>query len=48
VVIGENGLGVVSPLDEAGAWEGSSKSTINNRSSSIVNQGVVARPLGFD
>jgi hypothetical protein len=43
VAIGENGLGVVSPLDDgggdewAGAWD-SSKSTINNRHSSIVNQ----------
>ena len=43
VAIGENGLGVVSPLDDAGgdewagAWD-SSKSTIHNRHSSIVNQ----------
>jgi site-specific recombinase XerD len=50
VAIGGNGLGVESPLDQAGgdesaAWEGSSKSTINNRSSSIVNQTAA---LGFD
>ena len=41
VAMGENGLGVVSPLDVAGGDEwagGSSKSKINNRSSSIVNQ----------
>ena len=43
VAIGGNGLGVVSPLDDAGGdeWSGawdSSKSEINNRHSSIVNQ----------
>jgi integrase len=43
VAIGVNGLGVESPLDAlvgdewSGMREGSSKSTINNRSSSIVN-----------
>jgi integron integrase len=31
VATGVNGLGVVSPLDVAGAWEGSSKSTINHQ-----------------
>ena len=40
VATGGNGLGVVSPLDEAGgdewAWD-SSQSEIDNRSSSIVN-----------
>ena len=40
VVIGENGLGVVSPLDEAGgdewAWD-SSKSEIDNRSEAATS-----------
>jgi integrase len=44
VAIGENGLGVESPLDDAGmeewpgVWDVSSKSDIKYRHSSIVNQ----------
>jgi len=38
VALGENGLGVVSPLDEAGAAEGLSKSKIKNRGLSPFTQ----------